>query len=133
GLDWLEAHGVELRAIRVYFSGHKGFGVEIPHTLFGGFMPALDFHRRLGRAAGRIMGKTPYDRSVYDRLRLWRRENSRHSKSRLYKIRLTITEARTLSIDQIRALAKTPRDTASILDLAPIDDDEWMPVDELVA
>jgi hypothetical protein len=133
GLDRFEAYGVDLRALGVYFSGHKGFGVEIPHSLFGGFVPDTDFHRRLGRAAKRIMGKTPFDRSVYDRLRLWRRENSRHSKSHLYKIRLTITEARTLTIDQIRALAAGPRDTSTIPELTPIADDEWLPVDELVA
>ena len=44
GLDWFEAHDVDLRALRIYFSGYKGFGVEVPHTLFGGFAPAVDFH-----------------------------------------------------------------------------------------
>jgi hypothetical protein len=132
GLDWFEAHGVELRALRIYFSGYKGFGVEVPHTLFGGFEPAVDFHKRLGRAAKRILGTTPYDRSVYDKIRLWRLVNSRHSKSGLYKIRLTVAEARTRTIDEIRALATSPRDTDGVPDLAPIPDDEWSPVDDLV-
>src|SRR5215203_2157363 len=49
GLDWFDVHNVDLGALGIFFSGHKGFGVEIPHTLFGGFMPAVDFHQRLRR------------------------------------------------------------------------------------
>lgn len=131
-LDRLEAWGVDLGAVRVYFSGSKGVHVEIPHTLFGGFAPSKDLHRRLQRLAKRILGDIPFDTSVYDKLRLWRRENSRHGKTGLYKVRLTIAEARTLTIDQIKALAAHPRDTSAVPELAPIPDDEWLPNDELV-
>jgi hypothetical protein len=132
GLDWFETHDVDLRALRIYFSGYKGFGVEVPHTVFGGFEPSVDFHTRLWRAAKRVLGDTPYDSSVYDKIRLWRLENSRHSKSRLYKIRLTVAEARTLTIDEIRALAASPRDINTVPELTPIPDDEWLTVPTLV-
>jgi hypothetical protein len=54
-LDWLEAAGVELGAVRVFFSGYKGFGLEMPHTLFGGFVPSVALPDRLHRAAESIM------------------------------------------------------------------------------
>jgi len=131
-LDRLEAWGVDLGSIRIFFSGAKGFHIEIPHTLFGGFIPSKEFPKRLRRAAKRIFGDIPFDTSVYDALRLWRLENSRNAKSRLFKIRLTVSEARTASIDEITALAAEPRDTSTVPELAEVPDDEWMPVEELV-
>jgi hypothetical protein len=131
-LGWLEAVGVDLRSVRACFSGYKGFSLEIPHTLFGGFTPSKEFPKRLRRAAKRILGDIPFDTSVYDTLRLWRLENSQNAKSGLYKIRLTIAEARTLTIDEIRALAAQPRDTTVVPELTPVADDEWLAVDELV-
>ena len=131
-LDRLEAWGVDLGSIRIYFSGAKGFHIEIPHTLFGGFIPSKEFPKRLRRAAKRIFGDIPFDTSVYDALRLWRIENSRNAKSRLFKIRLTVGEARTASIDEITALAAEPRDISATPELISVPDDEWMPVDELV-
>ena len=130
-LDRLESWGADLRAVRIYFSGNKGFHLEIPHTLFGGFAPAEDLHARMKRAATRILGDIPFDAAVYDRLRLWRLPNSKSGKTGLHKIRLTHTEARTLDLAAIRELAARPRDAVG--ELEPIPDDEWMPVDELVA
>ena len=132
-LDRLESWGVDLSAVRIYFSGYKGFHLELPHSLFGGFAPSKEFPKRLRRAAKHILGTIPFDTSVYDTLRLWRIENSKNAKSGLYKIRLTVAEARTLDIDAIRELATAPREAANVPDFAPIPDDEWMPVDELVA
>ena len=130
-LDRLESWGADLRAVRIYFSGNKGFHLEIPHTLFGGFVPSKDLHARLKRAATRILGDIPFDTAVYDRLRLWRLPNSKSGKTGLHKIRLTHTEARTLDLAAIRELAARARDAVG--ELEPIPDDEWMPVDELVA
>jgi hypothetical protein len=131
-LNWLEAVGVDLGAVRIYFSGAKGFHLEIPHTLFGGFEPATDLPKRLRRAAKLILGTIPFDTSVYDTLRLWRLENSRNSKTGLYKVRLTTGEARTAGIEEIRALSASPRDTSLVPELSPVADDEWLPNDELV-
>ena len=92
----LDAWGVNLRAVRVYFSGGKGFHAEIPGTLFGGFEPGTDLHRRLKRAAELLMGDIPFDGSIYDKLRLWRLPNSAHGSTGLYKVPLTAHEALTL-------------------------------------
>jgi hypothetical protein len=129
----LDSWDVPRSAVRYYFSGQKGFHVEIPAALFGGFVPSTELHRCLKQAAGLILGDIPYDGSVYDKLRLWRLPNSRHSKTGLYKVRLTPAEVLTLGIDEIRALAKAPRDTEAIPDLVAIADDDWHAVDALVA
>jgi hypothetical protein len=129
----LDAWDVPRRALRLYFSGMKGFSIEIPATLFGGFAPSQDLHRYLKHAAGLILQDIPYDRSVYDKLRLWRLPNSQHSKTCLYKIPLTAEEVLTLTIDQVRALARCPRDPMTHPDLTPIPDQEWRPDESLVA
>lgn len=131
-LDRLEAEDVPLDAIRLYFSGRKGFGAEIPHTLFGGFEPGADLHSRLKRSAVELMGGIPFDGSLYDKLRLWRIPNSLNSKGRRYKIQLTLAEARGLSMREIDAMAVNPRDPASVPGLTPVPDDDWAPNDYLV-
>ena len=42
----LEALGVPLKAVRFFFSGSKGFSIEIPASLFGDFEPSTDLPRR---------------------------------------------------------------------------------------
>ena len=127
----LEAWDVNLRAARVYFSGGKGFHAELPHTLFGGFAPSADLHRRLKAAARLLLGDIPFDGSIYDKLRLWRLENSRHGKTGLYKVRLTAPEALTLDLATIRVLAERPRSADDEPELTPIPDDEWGPNEAL--
>ena len=58
--------------------------------------------------------------------------DSRHGKTGLYKVRLTVGEVFTLGIDEIRALAARPRMVEDHLELTPIPDDEWLAVDALV-
>lgn len=129
----LESMGVNLRAVRFYFSGNKGFHAEIPATLFGGFEPSTHLHRDLKRVAAAVMRDIPFDGSVYDKLRLWRLPNSQHGKSGLYKIQLTAREVLDLDYADIRDLAVRPRDLQAMPELAPIADDEWDPVPDLVA
>ena len=65
----LRGWDVDLRAVRFYFSGNKGFHAELPATLFGGFRPSAELHRWLKRAAELIMAEIPFDGSIYDKLR----------------------------------------------------------------
>jgi len=129
----LEEMGVDRRALRCFFSGYKGFHLELPATLFGGFEPSVALHKHLKRAAERLMGDIPFDSAIYDKLRLWRLEGSRNGKGKRYKIRLTAHEVLTLDLPSILALAEAPRSLDSIPDLALIADDDWFPVDELVS
>jgi hypothetical protein len=130
-LDRLEAEDVPLDAMRLYFSGAKGFHAHIPHTLFGGFEPSPALHACLKRAALEILDGIPFDHSVYDKLRLWRLPNSLHGKSRRYKVRLTVAEVRTLSMREIDALAVTPRDERAVREFTPVADDDWATNDYL--
>jgi len=119
-LERQERNDVPLDALRIYFSGAKGFHVEVPHTLFGGFEPSSELHVWEKAAALELMGGIPFDQSIYDKLRLWRLPNTLNSKGKRYKVRLSLTEALGLSMREIDALAVNPRER---LPTAP--DEEW--------
>jgi P4 family phage/plasmid primase-like protien len=126
-LDRLEAWGVPLDALRLYYSGSKGFHLEMPATLCGGFPPSVDLPAQLKRLAAGILQDIDFDASAYDRLRLWRAPNTLNGHSGLYKIPLTVAEVRTLSLSEIQVLAVQPRPEP----VRP-DDDDWLPVEYLV-
>jgi len=126
-LDYLESYEVPLDALRLFFSGSKGFHLEIPNTLFGGFEPSDMLHVYEKRAALELMGGIPFDQSVYDKLRLWRLNNTFNSKGQRYKVQLSIDEVRTLSMPEILELAKQPRPRFPV---AP--DEDWNPNEYLV-
>lgn len=115
--------------IWVYFSGSKGFHILISSQAIG-IQPRNDLHKLYKHIAGYLkyrlgatetvkddMGNdqeliTPLlsiDPVVYTEKRMIRLNNSVHSKTKLYKIELTIAELNTLSMDQIKALAEAPR------------------------
>jgi predicted transcriptional regulator len=119
-LDRLEREDVPLDALRVYFSGAKGFHVEIPHTLFGGFEPSDQLHVWERAAALELMNGIPFDSAVYDKLRLWRLPNTLNAKGQRYKVQLSLQEVRGLSMAEILALAEAPRPR---LPAAPLE--EW--------
>ncbi len=105
---------VPLEALRIYFSGYKGFSVEIPGRCFGGF--ESEAVRKSAERFKRLLGllfpeadELHLDRDIYDALRLWRVPNTRHGKSNLYKIPLTVEEVFDLSAKQIKELARKPR------------------------
>jgi len=115
-----EQYDVPLDALRIYFSGAKGFHVEMPHTLFGGFLPSSELHMWEKAAALELMGGIPFDTAVYDKLRLWRLTNTLNAKGQRYKVRLSLDEVLHLSMREIDALAVNPRDR---LPVAP--DEDW--------
>jgi hypothetical protein len=108
-LDRLEREDVPLDALRIYFSGAKGFHVEIPHTLFGGFEPSDQLHVWERAAALELMNGIPFDSAVYDKLRLWRLPNTLNAKGQRYKVQLSLKEVRGLGMAEILALAESPR------------------------
>ena len=98
----------------VYFSGCKGLSILIPTTVFG-LEPAEDLNEIFRLIAEDIAahlvlrGYHSMDLSIYDRVRLWRMENSRHETSGLYKVRLTHEEVNGMPLEEIRKLAAEPR------------------------
>jgi hypothetical protein len=114
-------HDVPPPANRIYFSGHKGFSLEIPGALFGTFTPAADLPGRLKSLAYALFADyATLDTTIYETVRLWRWPNSRHAKSGLYKIRLSRAELEGLDLEAIRALAAVPRPC-----FADAPDDDW--------
>ncbi len=122
-LRYLEQqYDVPLDALCIYFSGCKGFHVEIPVTLLGGIEPSENLPRRFKNFV-LSLGDWNFDERIYDHNRLWRITNSINSKTGLYKIRLTPTELFDLSIAAIKEKAKEP---------VPLDtftpSDDWDPL-----
>ena len=106
---WL---GIPREAVRCFFSGGKGFGIEIPAALFGGFEPSADLPDQIGRlvsALFKTLTLPTLDRTLYEHLRLLRWPNTKHQKTGRYKIPLTGSEIDRLDCDAIRALATAPR------------------------
>jgi hypothetical protein len=123
-----EVYDVPARALGLYFSGMKGFAVLIPAALFGGFAPSTDAAKYVGQIVQKLtVGLRTVDHSIYDLTRLLRLPNTRHSRTGLYKIPLTPTEFLTLTIDEIKVLATTPREPNQA------DPDDWGPRPELIA
>lgn len=107
-----EVWGIPHTQISVYFSGFKGFHVEIPSECFG-VEPRNDLHIIYKSMVTRIVQELKLktiELDVYDRRRKWRIPNSINEKSGLYKIPLTYKELREFSIEQIKELAKIRRE-----------------------
>jgi hypothetical protein len=109
-LDRIEEYGVDPDAVRIYYSGSKGFHVEIPGECFGGFEASVDAPEKVKVMAYEIAGDVDLDVSVYERIRLWRDPNTINGKSGLYKVPLSYEEFTSLTVDQIRDLARAPRE-----------------------
>ena len=109
-----------------WFSGCKGFHIAVPGSLFGFFTPSPDLNQRLKALAGSLVGDLPYDGQIYDANRLLRMENTRHSESGLYKVRLTSAECLILGVDAIRNLAIAPRDVDVLADIDSLDPNPYL-------
>jgi len=131
----------------ISFSGNKGFHIGIHQNLFGGIEPSKNLPQIIRVLITKILCecfevtisdiqeavyKRPDKKKVYNHMdlgiyndnRLFRIINSLNAKSNLYKIGLTYEELTTLSINQIKDLAKTakpyrPEVPASALQVIP--------------
>lgn len=86
-----------------YYSGCKGFHIYVPTSQFG-FVPTSD-DGILKRMAERIAGDyASFDRSVYNKTRIFRAPNSRHGKTGRFKVFLDTMN----SLEEITSLAANP-------------------------
>jgi hypothetical protein len=97
----IDGYGIEPDNIICAFSGNKGFHASI--KLNKKINPE-QFKKATGLIA---QGLNTYDPSVSDPARIVRIDNSLNPKSGLYKIPLHIAEIDEMTVDQIKALAKT--------------------------
>jgi len=103
-------------AIRIYFSGSKGFHVIINEKVFG-IEPSKELHKVYKYIASFLAikldidrkGLSSFDLSVYTNRRMIRVEDTKHLGTDLYKIELSNDELVNLTIDEIKELAKKPR------------------------
>lgn len=109
-IQWLSVEfDVYLSSLGIFFSGHKGFHVEIPISLLGEVKPSEDLPKRFKNFVKSFGDFWGFDPCIYEHNRLWRLENTRNLNSGLFKVRLQSRELLYNSIDEISKLAKMPR------------------------
>ena len=100
-----DKYGVLINDIHVWFTGSKGFHVCIVTDEISQMPPSVDTPAKIKQIAKALHPCETADWSVYDRTRLWRIPNSRHGKTRLYKIPLLPMLLWTLNMAEIKQLA----------------------------
>lgn len=101
----LLAMGVPEDAIKPYFSGNKGYNIEV---LINEYVTPEKFAAIVDKVASDL--KT-FDVVVRDPQRIVRVVNTKHNVSGLYKIQLTPDELLNFTTEEIKEMAKTPRKT----------------------
>lgn len=107
-------------AVRIYFSGSKGFGIVI-HRKITGIIPfnkAHFYQKNVALELSKKFSLETIDFQIYISKRLLRIPNTKHEKSGLYKIELDPSELN-LSIDEIKKLAEKSRDFTFYEDEVP--------------
>lgn len=110
----LLAMGVPEEAIKPYFSGNKGYNIEV---LINEYVTPEKFAAIVDRVAADL---PTFDVVVRDTQRIVRVSNTKHNVSGLYKIPLTPEELINNTTDEIKEMAKKPRqldDTVVSVDL----------------
>ena len=103
---------VNIDCIRIFFSGCKGFHLELPSSLFG-IEPCTNLPYRLKKTIQKL--EFDVDMSMYQHNRLWRLPNTINSKTNLYKIQLKYRDL-DKSIDDIKSMAEKPSDVFDTYD-----------------
>lgn len=109
------SYAVPKDAIRVYFTGAKGFHIEVDEVVLGA-SPSMNLaatYRLVAEILKEELNLTTIDFGVYEPRRMWRMVNSEHQKTGLYKIQLEEEELFT-SLDAILNAAIGPRENKNI-------------------
>ena len=101
----------DLDCMRVNFSGSKGFHIHLPVVLFGDFEPSENLPTHIRSIVQELTaGYENIDLSIYRTTGLIRELNTVNGKSGLVAIPLAMNELFSLTIDEIKNLAKSPRE-----------------------
>ena len=101
-------HQFDADDVLAFFSGAKGYHVGVPLSFTS--PSSVTFNttcRQLAEAVAAEVG-VRIDTGIYDRVRLLRAPNSRHTQTGLHKIRLTHDELTGLTAERVRELARHP-------------------------
>lgn len=104
-------YSIPQEVVDLYFSGNKGIHLIVKKEYLD-IQPHFSLNQVFRSIAEEIYNILPFktmDMKVYDRRRLWRMPNSKHNKSDLYKIPITVEEFKSLTLEEIKELAKSPR------------------------
>jgi len=110
----------------IFFSGSKGFHIEIPTFLFGNIKPSPNLPY-IFKEIPKILKIKYHDSTIYNRNALWRFPNTINAKSGLYKIPLFFNQINNLTIDDIKSLATKP-----VEGWKPVDYEDWDSINELI-
>lgn len=99
-IDRLNKAGIPTEKIKLFFSGNKGFGVEVVTN------QALTRQEFVNLVFGLAGDLVTFDTRINDCNRIIRVPLTRHQTSKLYKIPLVFEELKNWSIDEIKAEAK---------------------------
>jgi hypothetical protein len=95
---------------KFWFSGNKGVHATIENESTRAIPARKDTPDLIKKYAFKLAGDLKsFDRSIYDKTRIFRIPNTKHSKSGLHKIPLLAGEVFSLEMQDIRDLAKTQR------------------------
>lgn len=109
-IGFLLKHKCPEQSIQLFYSGSKGFHLEIPFEVLGiEADPQLNkVYEVIAKNIKETIHAPSIDTGIYDSVRLWRLPNSVNPKSGLYKIPLQLEEV-ALTLEEIKVLAKQPR------------------------
>jgi replicative DNA helicase len=103
-VDKLTAMGISFSNYNVTFSGNKGFSIEL-------YLDKEYTSRELKTVAENLTtGLSTWDSSLYDENQILRVPGTKHPKSGLYKITLSESELKDLTITEIKSKAKKVED-----------------------
>ena len=109
-----EEYDVDTKQLRYYFSGNKGFHVEIPSWMIDVEHKPSSQYPQIFKAMVQELTEHA-DLSLYQTIRLYRINNTINSKTGFYKIELSQDELVSLSIEDIKELAKKYRFNSSVI------------------
>lgn len=103
-LNKLQNAGITEEMIAIFFSGSKGFHVQVPSSLFD-IKPSVDLHKKVKMLCLHLAGEVNIDTAIYDKNRLFRLANTINSKSCLFKVQISY-KLLNGKIDEIMTYAK---------------------------
>lgn len=111
--------------IQIFFSGNKGFHVLMFSNTLENFIESNNFNIKIKNICSKLAENIEsFDSRIYDKTRIFRTPNSKHTITNYYKIPITYNELKTMSCDDIKSLATKQRKIVSISDFTEIIDSD---------
>jgi len=113
----IDGYGVPSKYIIVWFSGQKGYHIQLPSQLFGGWKADQKLHVKLRKLAETLARGHNIDTSIYDQKRLLRIGGTRHDVTGRFKSHITTEAFLQLKTDRLPYLGTEKPDLSFIPDV----------------